>query len=147
MAFKSLAFSMFILCICIASEIPGYMRAEQPMQNKTWGEITSPRPIGLEDLGVSEDTQEVLNKYNLTAAPQDELSQGGETYRIKNTADMAYTILIKSTTGFYDFMIQLFHLNNSSIAKFLVLIAAAFVNLNHLIALGQLMGMDWGGKL
>jgi len=117
------------------------------MVNKTFGDIESPRAVSLDDLGLDKDTKKVLDKWNITRSPQDELSGDGTLYRIKNFITMIESILIKSTIGFYDFIIQLFRLEDNATAEFIVVLAAVFVNLNHLIALGQLLGLDWGGKV
>jgi len=146
MAFKSLAFSMFIISMAMMSEMPGIIQAEQGI-NSSFGKQTTMRNISIADLGVDENTGEVLSFYNMTSSPQDELSQDGTLFRQKNAIDVIYTVFIKSTIGFYDWIVNMFHLQNYMSAKYLVLITTAFVNLNHLFAVAQILGLDFGGKL
>jgi len=149
MAFRSLGISVFILIVMLMAEFTGHLSDAQANENKTFGKFGSPRKVS--ELDITDDQTTLDEMLKNPAAERKE--EGGGTFDAYKMADTAINVLINSTYGIGSFFLEVIQINryDGATAAFLEYLAAIIfflVNVNHMIAIAQLIpGISWGGNL
>jgi hypothetical protein len=155
MPYKSLAFSIAIFCIMLGTELTGSLAEEAKAAglNNSFGTFTPGRNVGADDLGLNQ-SQDSIDYWGIENTAQDEQGRDGTKYGEKSAMTVLWSIAVKGSTGFYEFACKMAHVDSQSegtddqTARWLIAIASALINLNHLVAVLQLIpGVSFGGKV